>query len=360
MSSNTDVHRRILIVIPRLIAGGSERVLTTIAKKLDRERFQVHVAVLSNDNPNQLDVFPSHIALHRLNVSRARYAGLALLRLIWTLHPHVVLAAGGVSGVLAVATAKLTCTPVIVRQGTMPVSSALRLQDWAGSAFAWSQRNADRVICQSTAMAREVVTASGVAPQNVRLLFNPVQQPETSGTEARTADHLPRLLVVSRLAPEKQIDLVIRAVAILKREYPEATLTILGEGPCRQELEALAFREVCDNSVRFAGYQADPIRWMRRSNLLVMASEFEGLPNVVLEALSVGLPVVAIACPGGLADIAETTSSVTLVDEATPSALADAMMQAITQRTSELPAAPFWNRFGMNVVIRQYEQLLSE
>ena len=125
------MRRRILIVIPRLIAGGSEKVLTTIAKKLDRERFEVHVAVLSNESPDQLDVLPSHIALHRLNVSRARYAGFGLLRLIWKLHPHVVLAAGGVSGVLAVVTAKLARTPVIVRQGTMLAPSARRLQHWA-------------------------------------------------------------------------------------------------------------------------------------------------------------------------------------------------------------------------------------
>ena len=209
-------------------------------------------------------------------------------------------------------------------------------------------------------MAREVVTNSGVAPQRVRLLFNPVQMPESSGMEGGPAIRFPRFLVVSRLAPEKRIDLVIRAFAILKREYLDATLTILGEGRCRQELEVLAFREADDNSISFAGYQPDPIRWMSRSNLLVMASEFEGLPNVVLEALSVGLPVVAIACPGGLADIAETTNRVTLVDEATPTALARAMMQAVARRTCELPAAPFWNRFGMNPVIRQYEELLSE
>ena len=156
------------------------------------------------------------------------------------------------------------------------------------------------------------------------------------------------------------MDLVIRAFAILKHECPEATLTILGEGPCRQELEALAFREVGDGSVKLGGYQSDPIPWMNNSSLLVMASEFEGLPNAVLEALSVGLPVVAVACPGGLADIAETTSLLTVVDDATPTALARAMTQAVLRRTRELPAAPFWNRFGMDPVIRQYEELLSE
>jgi glycosyltransferase involved in cell wall biosynthesis len=346
-------------VIPRLVAGGSEKVLTTIAKHVDRTRFEVHLAVLDNENSDRPATLRD-LALHSLKSRHTRYAGFGLLRLIRKLHPHVVLSAGGPTGVLAVAMAKLTRTRVIVRQGTMPASSASRLKPWVAFAFAWSRRHADRVICQSNAMAREVVTDSAVPPEKVRLLFNPVQLPEPSFLQDFPADGSPRFLVVSRLAPEKRVDLAIRAFAILQRQHGNASLTILGSGPCRQSLEVLANREVRAGSVKFTGYRPNPIHWMCESNLLVIASEFEGLPNVVLEALSVGLPVVAISCPGGLTDIAETTTRIRLVDEASPTALARAMSRAINERNRDLPGAAFWERFGMNPVIRQYEQLLDE
>lgn len=92
-----------------------------------------------------------------------------------------------------------------------------------------------------------------------------------------------------------------------------------------------------------------------------MASEFEGLPNVVLEALSLGLPVLAIACPGGIREIAETVGNLTLIEEETPTALARAMAKTVgSPPARELPGPAFWERFSLEAVIKQYEQVLSE
>jgi glycosyltransferase involved in cell wall biosynthesis len=156
--------------------------------------------------------------------------------------------------------------------------------------------------------------------------------------------------------------LVIRAFAILKREHcASATLTILGNGPCRRSLADLARSEAVEESVRFAGYQQDPTPWMRDSHALVMASEFEGLPNVVLEAISVCVPVVAVDCPGGIREIAETAPSITLIEEETPAALARAMVETIVSPPRrDLPGAAFWERFSLESVIKQYEQILSQ
>ncbi len=92
-----------------------------------------------------------------------------------------------------------------------------------------------------------------------------------------------------------------------------------------------------------------------------MASEFEGLPNVVLEAISVCVPVVAVDCPGGIREIAETAPSITLIEEETPAALARAMVETIVSPPRrDLPGAAFWERFSLESVIKQYEQILSQ
>jgi glycosyltransferase involved in cell wall biosynthesis len=355
--------RKVLIVIPRLVAGGSEKVLNAIAAGLDRDRFEVHVAVLSNVKAVDRANIPAHITVHELGPRHARYAGIGLLRLIWKVRPSVVLAAGGPSGVLATLAKKLAPrgTRVIVRQGTMPVASARRQKPWERRAFAWSQRHADQVICQSKAMAADVMLSAGAKPERVRVLRNPVAPPAEEVRTAVTRVGPPRWLAVGRLAPEKRFDLVIRAFAIFRRECAGATLTIVGDGPCRRALEGVAHCEGVEDCVRFVGYQRNATAWMCDSHALVMASEFEGLPNIVLEALSVGLPVIAVACPGGIREIAEIARNITLVDEATPTVLARAMAITVAAPPSrELPGPAFWKLFGLEAVVKEYEQVLGE
>jgi glycosyltransferase involved in cell wall biosynthesis len=345
------------------VAGGSEKVLSVIAANLNPDRFEVHVAVLGDVTASDRANLPAHVSIHELGFRHARYAGIGLSWLIWKLRPDVVLAAGGPSGVVATLAKKFVprATRVIVRQGTMPGSCAGTQKLWERSAFAWSQRHADRVICQSKAMAGDVMRFSGAKLERVKVLYNPVapvpREMPTLGDRSRK----PSLLAVGRLAAEKRLDLVIRAFAILRRECASATLTILGDGPCRRSLEDEADSEGVGDFVRFLGHQQNPAAWMCDSHALVIASEFEGLPNVVLEALSVGLPVIAVACPGGIREIGETARNLKLIEDASPAALARAMADTITvPPLRELPGTAFWERFGLETVIKQYEQVLSE
>jgi len=208
-------------------------------------------------------------------------------------------------------------------------------------------------------MADEVIRSSALSRERVRVIYNPVAEQNVGVGMERAKDGL-RFIAVGRLAPEKRLDLVIRAFAILLRKYTNAILTIIGDGPCRNPLERFANARGLQQSVEFLGFQENPFRCVPQQSALVLASEYEGLPNVVLEALSVGLPVVAVTCPGGLLEIFETTNRIKLVAEASPIALARAMADiAVRFPERELPGDRFWRRFGMPVAVQQYEQLLS-
>src|SRR3954454_16630006 len=133
-----NVRRRVLIVVPRLVAGGSEKVLSTIAGNLDGERFEVHLAVLGHVKAPERAAVAAHVVVHELGLRHARYAGIGLLRLIWRLRPQTVLAAGGPAGVLATLVVRLAPrgTQVFLRQGTMPSSCGARQKRWQRRAFA--------------------------------------------------------------------------------------------------------------------------------------------------------------------------------------------------------------------------------
>jgi len=334
-------------------------VLTTIASSLDPARFEVHLAVLAGSRQSEAP-FPSSVKIDNFGQKQLRYAFPSLLRAFWKLRPHVAVSAGGPSGILALIAARLASrqTRLIVRQGTMSKNSVATENAWRTRIYGWSLRHADQVICQAEAMARDVIQAFGVPSRKIHVLYNPVFTPNVA-TRKRMTTSAPGFLVVSRLAAEKRIDLVIRAFAIAKKHHNRATLTIVGDGPCRRTLEELAEREAMEGIV-FAGYQRDPAVWMKNSDLLVMASRYEGLPNVALEAVSLGLPVVALACPGGLAEIAETTDTITLVRDDDAQSLAAAMIKTVAdRRASEAVSKTFWTRFGLHQVLEEYERVLA-
>ena len=110
------------------------------------------------------------------------------------------------------------------------------------------------------------------------------------------------VLAVARLVPQKGLDVLIGAFALL----PEATragwrLTLVGDGPEREALEGLVDRAGLRSTVSFEGFRSDPVLFMQRASIFALPSRFEGMPNALLEAMAAGLPsVVSDASPGPL------------------------------------------------------------
>ena len=140
----------------------------------------------------------------------------------------------------------------------------------------------------------------------------------------------PRILFVGRLAPQKNVDLLLRAFALLA--HPQAQVIIAGDGPLRGELEASALRLGIADRVRFLGW-IDRERMPQiyhQSTVMVLPSHYEGMSNVVLEAMAAGLPVIATAVEGMSELITDGRTGLT-VPPGDPDALAQAIHQLLNQ-----------------------------
>jgi glycosyltransferase involved in cell wall biosynthesis len=163
----------------------------------------------------------------------------------------------------------------------------------------------EHVLCVSPDL-HEQCRAAGVPAGRCTLLENGIDVDEFSRrrtvAEARRGEGLDpdRLLIgaVGRLSPEKGFDLLIRAVAHLVRDGLDVGLVILGEGPERPALEALAAGLGLRERVRLAGYRADPRPLYEALDVFALSSLREGLPNVLLEALSLEVPAAATRIAG--------------------------------------------------------------
>jgi glycosyltransferase involved in cell wall biosynthesis len=170
-------------------------------------------------------------------------------------------------------------------------------------------RRFDRVIAVSQATRRRV-PAWWLPDQRILVLHNAIATerfarelypaPPGRFSAARTV----RLAKIGRLSPEKGQALLLRAVAGLRREFPQLHLTFAGTGPLESELRALAAELGIADAVTFTGYVADIKKIYDETDLVVQSSFTEGLPNVIVEAAYVGLPIVATDV-GGTREIIE-------------------------------------------------------
>jgi glycosyltransferase involved in cell wall biosynthesis len=132
-----------------------------------------------------------------------------------------------------------------------------------------------------------------------------------------------RVLAVGRLAKPKRFDLVLRAFASLAEEVPGAELEIAGDGPLRGDLESLTASLGLEQRVRFLGDRDDVPGLLSRASAFVLASDYEGCPLAVIEALAAGVPVAATAV-GGVPELVDTGTGI-LAPAGDEGALADAL-----------------------------------
>jgi teichuronic acid biosynthesis glycosyltransferase TuaC len=195
---------------------------------------------------------------------------------------------------------------------------------FARTLIRWAARVADRIITVSEALRLKLIDL-GVSPDKITTLRNGVDTNEfVSGdqSDARRVKALPGgliLLSVGNLIEAKGHHLVIEALL----DLPEAYLVIAGSGERREHLEQLATRLGVLSRVRFTGAlaPAELVGYYNASDVLVLASEREGMPNVILEGLSCGLPVVAMDC-GGVAEVVDRPEFGRLLAQRTPGEIA--------------------------------------
>ena len=328
----------VLFLAPTLQGGGAERVLLTILRHLDRSKFDLTLAVLDGRDPAYLAELPADVEFIDLKCRRVRYSVPSILHLVWKRRPHVVLSTIG-SLNLGVALMKplfprgvrLIARQTVVVSEILPFCKPPAL--WR-LAYRVLLRLFDRIVCQSSDMRRDLVENLGIPAEKTILIHNPVDLarvrrlsgepiPPAGDDEWSEHDGLIRLVAIGRLDHQKGFDLLIQAIALCND--PRLRLTILGEGPLRFELESVARDRGVASQVRLRGFQRNPYPFLRRAHALVLSSRFEGLPNVMLEALACGTPVIATPAAGGIREVLQGRPGCVIADEISAPGLASAI-----------------------------------
>jgi len=144
-------------------------------------------------------------------------------------------------------------------------------------------------------------------------------------------DRQPLIVAVGRLVHQKGFDLLLRAFATIASDFNDWNVAIVGEGSERENLLRLRDELALTTRVRFVGQVRDVESWMARAGMVVQPSRFEGFPNVLLESMGMGAPVISADCPSGPADIIQHGINGRLVPVEDVRALAQAMAGLIAE-----------------------------
>ncbi|GAB3793488.1 glycosyltransferase [Dyella agri] len=303
---------RILLVLPSLERGGGERVLLQLAGLFQAAGREVHVVALLGGGPLSAAV-PGTVVLHELIAAGEAAKGLALawkalprlVSLIRTVKPQAVLSTMTGTNLLAVLACMRAriCTRLVLREASSLANtkSVLKRQ-----AMRWLYGRADELVAVSAGVAQDL-RGLGLAGDRIHVVHNPVDQERLrhlahTGPELEEMAGTPYVIALGRLTEAKDYPLLLRAYAASKLLHSHR-LAIVGEGEQRNRLESLVRELGLADRVSLPGALDNPFRALADAAMLVLSSRWEGYPNVLLEALALGVPVVATDCEHGPREI---------------------------------------------------------
>lgn len=299
----------VVFIINSLGLGGAERALSNILHATDEhERFDIHVVLLDSEKENRL--MPQFVTLHRLDSRRSLILSIYwLAKKLTELQPALcvsLLVRSNVANVIV--NRVLNRRPAIICE-RMHLSSHLTLQ-FSGLKLTMSKmiprliyRFANQALGVSTGVTNDLVQNFNVPKTRAHTIFNPYdhQQICVDGAQPNELTFKHKYMVaVGRLTNSKNFTDLINAYCNADSPYD---LVILGDGDERENLQKLIDANGASDKVHLAGYAKNPFSVMKNAQFYISASLNEGFPNAMLEAMVLGLPVVASNCDSGPAEI---------------------------------------------------------
>jgi glycosyltransferase involved in cell wall biosynthesis len=329
---------RVLVLVDGLIAGGGERFARQLTSRLHGDRFERTLCVTRWSDTTA--AHPAAVeALDELRASGVEFLGLRrpsrvslgawrpLLRLLRAGRVDILHAHKFGSNFWAAALARLARPPVLITHE----------HTWSYQGKPWRRfldreliaRTSDAFIAVSSEDRRRMIEVERIDPQKIVLMVPaiptpPSPRPRDVRAELGIAAEDPVVGTVCALRPQKALEVLLRAAATLRTEFPGLRVLIVGDGPERERLESAAASLGLGETVQFLGQRTDVLELLTAFDVAASSSDFEGSPLAMMEWMEAGLPVVATRV-GGVPDLFDEGREGLLVAPGDPRALAAAI-----------------------------------
>lgn len=292
---------KILLLLPSLVPGGAERVISFVAQNLNKDKFDVILLIAGFEKDTGYDV--SNINVIYLNKLRILTALPSIIYTIFKFKPHIVLSSiSHVNKAMSIIAPFFGHTKFIGREATI-----LSMRKNEHQTRRWSlvhnlpfgYNNLDALICQSQDMAYDMVSNYKISKEKIRIINNPISNLQPL-KRLKTKSTIKKFITVGKL---KEVKGYFRIIEILSKLKIPFQYTIVGEGPLKDEIFDKAKSLNIYDYIKYIPFTNKVSDVIAEHDMFLQGSYVEGFPNALLESCVVGTPVIAFNAPGGTKEI---------------------------------------------------------
>lgn len=362
---------RILYVIDSLNIGGTERQCVETVKRMNDSKYNIQLVTLDKNGGLLQEAMDAHILLTEFKISGAFYQPRSLIQIIKLAlfmkknKFHIVQTYGFYSTIPGVIAAKIARVPIVIA-GKRDMSELISRFQVKVEKMLW--RLCDKIVVNANGIRNYLIEKDGIQKEKIVTIHNGVDL-EQFGSKSENVDNqlMPNIVgMVANFRPQKDHSVFLEAAEIVLKRKNDVKFYLIGSGVFEEEMKEYAKQLCIQNSVDFYGKKTakELHSIMKRFAISVLASTNEGTPNVILEAMALGKPVIANPS-GGVPELVE--------DEVTgylfPYKRADLLAEKIICLLDNINVAKEMGRngrkkverlFNYTVMMSRYEKLYEE
>ena len=350
----------ILFILPDLETGGAERIVTTIANHLPRERYEPKILLLRKEG-GYLELLKEDVEIIDIKTPRIRHSLKPILNEIRKTKPNIVFSGfGEVNAYLALFIKFFPKIKFIARETNVVSQHVTRKEIRFFYKF---YNNYDKIICQSDDMQNDLIENFKIKKEKLIKINNPVdfefideklaisEKPESFKNDFKN------VVAIGNLSSRKGFDNLLNVFSRLKNE--KIRLHILGDGRDKELLHQLK-NDLNLENVLLHGQQKNPYQFLKFADLFVLSSRYEGFPNVLLEAGACGTYSLANNCPGGINEIIQSNINGEISDIENHEEFAEIILDVLKETyNSEAIKISISSRFSKDFILKKYEDLFE-
>lgn len=357
---------------PTLGGGGAERVIVNILKFLDRSKIDPEYLALNLVGP-YVDLLPKDIKITNLKAKKVKYSIFKLVKYINKNRPDVIMSTMGNLNlaILFIKPLLNKNTKIIIRQSNT-LSKLFNNYSYNKKIiykimYKALYQNADKIIVQSEGMKKDLMNSFPELKNKIVRIYNPIDIEEIDGEleEGKKIDYdndraadIIKIISVGRLTYQKGLDNLLKAFHQLTKNKPNVQLMILGEGPLCEELKNMTRELNIEDKVVFKGFVRNPYMYIKKSDIFVLSSRYEGFPNVLLEALVCGTKIISTDCESGPREILGESHYGKLVKVNDINELSVALLEIINDNAIIFPGRQRALDFDAKKIVKEYENTI--
>lgn len=351
---------KILFIIPNLAGGGSERMVTNLCNNLNRNKFDIYLCLLKAEGEYITNI-KDDVRIIDLNILHVRNSIYKIINLIKREKPQVVMSTlTHLNIYLSLFLPFFSHKIKFIARESNILSLILEKEHFIVRFLSRYISRFNKIIAQSLDMKEDLVSNFSINPQTISVINNFV---DVDYVEKKLDEYLEinlpsckiNLLAIGRFEYQKGFDLLLKSFSLLK-ERSKYHLTILGSGSLDADLKNMVKGLDMEDNITFVGFCSNPYKYMDKADVLISSSRFEGFPNVVLEALCCGLPVIANNYKGGINEILSNSNFGSIINIAEAEELSRALSRISSLDRNSIKKEARAN-YSKEKILSLYEQI---